>query len=261
MGNETQQANKIFIVPVVFNYHFVLEAPSLIHEYLELKGQERYYVENDEFSNSYKIITFLIKFFTKGSDISVSIGKPMDILGNYVDEDGHSIDRQGRIIDARDYFISNGKLTKDKQRDEEYTRMLGNAIVKEYHKINRIFSSHLVAFIAFEMLKKKHPKLDLYNFLRLPEEDLSIDYQEFRTTMENVRTEALRLMKEDKVKIASHLYGDIDAVIEHGLMNVGMYHVRRPLLKNKNGDIVTEDLNTLYYYHNRLDGYGLKKFI
>src|SRR5690606_13317301 len=90
------------------------------------------------------------------------------------------------------------------------------------------------------------------------EEDLSIDYQEFRTAMENVRTEALRLMKEDKVKIASHSYGDIDAVIEHGLMNVGMYHVRRPLLKNKNGDIVTEDLNTLYYYHNRLDGYGLK---
>lgn len=261
MGNETQQNNKIFIVPVVLNYHFVLEAPSLIHEYLELKGQERYYVENDEFSNSYKIITFLIKFFTKGSDISVSIGKPMDILGNYVDEEGNSIDRQGRIIDPKDYFISNGKLTKDKQRDEEYTRMLGNAIVKEYHKINRIFSSHLVAFIAFEMLKKRHPKLDLYNFLRLPEEDLSIDYENFRETMENVRAEAFRLFEEGKVKVASHLHGDIDTVIEHGLMNVGMYHVRRPLLKNKKGDIVTEDLNTLYYYHNRLDGYGLKKFI
>src|SRR5690606_39818017 len=56
-----------------------------------------------------------------------------------------------------------------------------------YHKINRIFSSHLVAFIAFEMLKKKHPKLDLYNLLRLPEEDLSIDYQEFRTRSEERR--------------------------------------------------------------------------
>src|SRR5690606_30300774 len=88
-----------------------------------------------------------------------------------------------------------------------------------------------------------------------------IDYQDFRNTMENVRTEAFRLMEEGKVKVASHLYGDIDTVIDHGLMNLGMYHVSRPLLKNKKGNIVTEDLNTLYYYHNRLDGYGLKKFI
>src|SRR5699024_3629677 len=94
-----EENDKIFIVPVVFNHHFVLEASSLIHEYLELKGQERYYVKNDEFSNSYKIITFLIKFFTQGSDISVSIGKGMDILGNYVDDDGKSIDGHGRAID------------------------------------------------------------------------------------------------------------------------------------------------------------------
>lgn len=261
LENVADENNKIFIVPVVLNYHFVLEAPSLIHEYLELKGQERYYVENDEFSNSYKIITFLIKFFTKGSDISVSIGRGMDILGNYVDDEGRSIDKRGRIIDTKDYFCTAGKITKDKQRDEEYTRMLGDAIVKEYHKINRLFSSHLVAFIAFEILKKRYSKLDLYNFLRLPEEDLSIDYEEFKAVTSKVRSEAFKLYEQGKIKIASHLHGNIDDVIEHGLMNVGMYHVKRPLLKNKNGDIITEDLNTLYYYHNRLDGYGLRKFI
>src|SRR5690606_12617440 len=99
----TEENNKIFIVPVVINYHFVLEAPSLINEYLALKGQERYYVENDEFSNSYKILAFLVKFFTKGSDISVSIGKGMDIVGNYVDDEGRSIDKQGRFINSMDY--------------------------------------------------------------------------------------------------------------------------------------------------------------
>ena len=253
--------NKIFIVPVVLNYHFVLEAPSLINEYLALKGQERYYVENDEFSNSYKIITFLIKFFTKGSDISVSIGKGMDIIGNPVDNEGRSLDRQGRLLNTMDYFTSKGTITKDKQRDEEYTRMLCKAIVKEYHKINRVFSSHLVAFTAFELLKKQYNKLDLYNFLRLPEEDQVISYDEFKATTKRVRNGIFELYEKGDVKVAPHLNGNLDDVIEHGLTNVGMYHVRRPLLKNRSGDIITQDLNTLYYYHNRLDGYDLEKFI
>ncbi len=60
---------KIFIVPVVINYHFVLEAPTLINDYLRLEGQERYYRESDEYSTSFKIAKFLIEFFTKGSDI------------------------------------------------------------------------------------------------------------------------------------------------------------------------------------------------
>lgn len=261
LDSPKDKGNKVFIVPVVINYHFVLEAPSLINEYLALKGQERYYVENDEFSNSYKIIAFLIKFFTKGSDISVSIGKGMDILGNYVDDEGNSIDQQGRQINTRDYFTSDGVITKDKQRDEEYTRMLSKAIVKEYYKINRIFSSHLIAFTAFQILKKRHEKLDLFNFLRLPEEDQIIDYEEFKAVFQRVRNGIFEINKKGEVKIAPHVRGNIDQVIDHGLVNVGMYHVRRPLIKNKKGDIITEDLNTLYYYHNRMNGYDLEKFI
>ena len=257
----TEENNKVFIVPVVINYHFVLEAPSLVNEYLALKGQERYYVENDEFSNSYKILAFLIKFFTKGSDISVSIGKGMDIVGNYVDGEGRSIDKQGRFINTMDYFTSNGLITKDKQRDEEYTRMLSKAIVKEYYKINRIFSSHLVAFTAFQILKKRHEKLDLFNFLRLPEEEQIIQYEEFKTVFQRVRNGALKLHENGEVKIAPHIFDDIDKVIDHGLLNVGMYHVRRPVVKNRKGDVITEDLNTLYYYHNRMNGYDLEKYI
>lgn len=145
-------SGKVFVVPVTINYHFVLEAPSLIRDHLSITGQERYYKENDEFSNSYKISKFLLKFFTKGSDISVSVGKAMDVLGNYVDENGNSLDKKGRRIDTRDYFLSEGVVTVDQQREEEYTNMLGRRIVEEFHKINRVFSSHLVAFTAFEMI-------------------------------------------------------------------------------------------------------------
>lgn len=255
-----EEPRKIFVVPVTLNYHFVLEAPELIDDYLSIKGQDRYLPEDDKYG-SVQLIQFLFKFFTKGSNISVSIGRGLDIMGNYVDEEGNSLDTQGRIIDTRDYFISNGQITIDKQREDEYTRMLSQRIVTEYHKIHRTFASHLVAFVAFEMWQKKHPKLDLFGFLRLPEEELSLDYPEFRKTCKRVRKEIYRLKKEGKANHATHLKGKIDLVISHGLENVGNFHLKRPLLMDKKGNIITKDLNTLYFYHNRLVGYDLEKLI
>jgi glycerol-3-phosphate O-acyltransferase len=261
MDHPNKDGKKIFIVPVTINYNFVLEAPILINEYLASKGQERYYVESDAYSSSYNMIKFMIKFFTKGSDISVSIGRGMDLLGNYVDDKGNSIDKHGRFIDTRDYFMSNGKLTADHQREEEYTVRLSKTIVKEYHRINRVFASHLVAFVAFQIWRKRFEKLDLYDFLRLPEEDLYISYDEFYKSFSKIRQEVFKLKKKKKVNIAAHLKNPIDEAIKFGIDNVGMYHSRRPLLLNKNKQIITKDLSTLYYYHNRMDGYDLEKYI
>jgi len=255
----TDISGKIFIVPVTINYHFVLEAPSLIREHLSITGQERYYKENDEFSNSYKISKFLVKFFTKGSDISVSIGKAMDVLGNYVDQDGRTIDKNGRQIDTKDYFMSEGKVTVDPQREEEYTNMLGKRIVEEFHKINRVFSSHLLSFTAFEMIKKENPKLDLFELLRLPEEDLLIPVEEFKQGCQIVLDTIFDLKSKGLIKMAPHLNRDIEEIIRHGLDNVGMYHAKRPLIKDFEDNITTQDMSLLYFYHNRLTGYGLEK--
>lgn len=252
-------SGKIFIVPVTINYHFVLEAPGLIQDHLSITGQERYYKENDEFSTSYKIFKFLFKFFTKGSDISVSIGKAMDVLGNYVDENGNSLDKRGRKIDTRDYFISDGKVTIDQQREEEYTNMLGKRIVEEFHIINRVFSSHLVAFVAFEIIRAKNIKLDIFDLIRLPEEEIFINYEEFKTACQMVLDRIFELKAQRKIDAAPHLKRTMDEIIAHGIDNVGMYHAKRPLIKDKEGNIATEDMSLLYFYHNRLHGYGLEK--
>ena len=252
-------SGKIFIVPVTINYHFVLEAPSLIQDYLSQTGQERYYKENDEFSNSYKISKFLFKFFTKGSDISVSIGRAMDVMGNYVDEEGNSRDKWGREVNTEEYFMSNGKVTVDAQREEEYTQMLGKRIVEEFHKINRVFSSHLVAFVAFELIQAKNDKMDLFDLIRLPQEDLVVTYEEFKTACQLVLDKIFELKAQGKIDAAPHLYRPMDEIINHGLENVGMYHAKRPLIKDKAGNLVTEDMSLLYFYHNRLHGYGLEK--
>jgi glycerol-3-phosphate O-acyltransferase len=251
---------KIFIVPVTLNYNFVLEAPDLIEDYLHVKGQDKYFPEQDKYG-SVQLLRFLFKFFTKGSNISVSIGTGLDVLGNYVDDAGNSLDNQGRIIETRDYFVSNSHITDDKQREDEYTRMLSNRIVTEYHRINRVFASHVAAFVAFEMWQKKFPMLDLFSLLRLPEEDLEIDYVEFHDTFKRVRKRIYELKDEGRVRHATHLKGNADAVIKLGIENVGIFHLKRPLLINKKGNIITRDLTVLYYYHNRLVGYDLEHCI
>jgi glycerol-3-phosphate O-acyltransferase len=133
--------------------------------------------------------------------------------------------------------------------------------VSEYHRINRVFASHLVAFVAFEMWQKKHPKLDLFGLIRLPEEDQEINYEEFRSTCKRVRKQIYQLKEDGKINHATHLKGNIDLVIRHGMENVGIFHLKRPLRFNKEGNIITQDFNLLYYYHNRLAGYDLEKSI
>src|SRR5690606_19259149 len=135
---EAESVRKIFIVPVTLNYHFVLEAPDLIDDYLSVKGQDRYIPEQDKYG-SWQLLQFLFKFFTKGSNISVSIGRGLDVLGNYVDDNGNSIDSHNRVINTRDYFVTNHAIAIDKQREDQYTRMLSQRIVSEYHRINRVF--------------------------------------------------------------------------------------------------------------------------
>lgn len=255
------KATKIFVVPVVLNYHFVLEAPILIHQFLEQQGQERYYVESDEFTNSYKILKFLVKFFTKGSDISVTIGKALDPIGNFVNQNGESIDTNNRPIDTSDYFRSFGEISRDPQRDMEYTNMLAERIVDQFHKINRVFSSHLVAFVGFKMLKKRYSKLDLYDFLRISPEEIFIDFHEFLNQFKLIREKVFELREQGELQTAYHLEGPVEEVVRHGLDNVGLYHAKRPLLKDKTGKIVSQDLFTLYYYHNRMHGYDLEQYL
>ena len=159
------------------------------------------------------------------------------------------------------YFITNGEITVDRQREQEYVRLLGKRIIEEYHIQNEVFASHLVAFTAFRILMKKNPKLDLYSLLRLPEEDLVLDYEEFREVFKKLRKKLYKLHKKGKVRLADNLTRKANDAIKHGIKNVGMYHARRPLVINKEREIRVMDMNTLYYYHNRMEGYALEKYV
>lgn len=256
------RSSKVFIVPASINYHVVLEAPTLIEDYLKREGKQRYIIEKDELSSSYRLFTFIIKFLTRGSQVALSFGKPMDVFGHDVDEEGHSLDKNGNIINIEGYFRTNGVITEDEQRESRYTQKLAEKIVDAFYRINIAFSSHLIAFVAFELIKKMNGDLDLFELLRIPPKEIKVPYREFREKVAVVRDALLALKEEGRIDVAPHLLNPVEDVIRHGLENVGVFHSKRVLKYDKKKmEILTEDLKLLYFYHNRLDGYGLERYI
>lgn len=252
---------KVFVVPMVMSYHFVLEAKTLINQHLKRTGQDKYYILRDEFASYRKILMFVWKTFGKTSEITLNFGKPMDLFGNFVDNEGNSYDAAGKELNIREYFMSGGEMKEDKQRDEQYTRMLGDKIVERYHAENHVFSSYLVAFVAFEMLKKRYARFDLYALLRLPQDERTLSMKAYLEKLTTVLERLREMRDQEKVMLAEHMEASAMDIIRHGIKNLGLYHDKRPLSFVKGGDLISENMNLLYYYHNRLEGYGLEKYI
>lgn len=260
-NNSSGDAQKIFILPLTVSYHFVLEAPSLISEHLKRTGKEQFLLPDDPFQSVKSIFKFFWELFGSSSDITLSFSEPMDIFGNKVDDNGNSIDKFGNPIDIRNYFVTKGEVIKDPQRDQVYTKMLGDIILEKFKTGNTVYSSHMVAFVAFEMLKKRYKDSDIFTILRTTEEDREIPWNDFVFACNRVRDELFNLNNNNKVKLAPHMTLEMEDIIEHGIRNVSMYHAVQPILRTKEGNITSEDLKLLYFYHNRLEGYGLQKCI
>lgn len=252
-------AKKVYIVPVVLNYHFVMEASSLIRQHLAYEGKEQFIPEKDDFSTSYKLLKLIFKVITANPGMTVSFSSPMDVIGNEVDFEGNSINNIGQNVDIKDYFTLEGKMKEDKQRDNVYTSILGKKIVEKFLTANTVLSSHLVSFVAFELIQTEFKNLDIYQLLRVPVDEIEINIEEFRVKLNTIKEKIIDLYAEGKLRVHDRIKGDNDEIIKHGLKNLGVYHPSLPLLKNANGNITTQDLKVLYFYRNRLIGYGLEQ--
>lgn len=258
-SNEHQNG-KIFVVPLVLCYHFVFEAESLIKQHLHSAGQDKFYIA-DEYSSNWKILKFVWNFFAKSSEMELSFGRPMDVLGNFVDNEGISYDNQGRIINTADYFKSRGKIHEDIQRDAEYTRMLGNKIAERFKAENVVFSSHIVAFAGFELLRRNYKELDLYSLLRLPQDDSGVQQNAMVLAIERIITRLRDMETHKQVRLAEHLDTNPAQILLHGIQHLGLYNDKRPLYLGDDGFVHSQSLSLLHFYYNRLTGYGLEKFV
>lgn len=257
-----QQArnDKVFIVPVVLSYPFVLEAQFLIEQHLLKEGQDRYIKARDGFHSLRSILKFVWGVFSKGNQITISLGRPMDVLGNQVDAQGQSYGRSGRPVSTREYFRDqNGEINKDYQRESEYTRMLGSNIVERYHADGIILSSHLVTYAAWAMVEQAYPDNDLYALLRLPNEDFYFHEESLIGVVHQLRDHFARLKAAGKAQLAPELTRSPEEIINHALTAVGNFHINKPLTRDRQGRIISESFSLLHYYHNRLSTFRLKR--
>lgn len=249
---------KVFIVPLILSYHFVLEAKYLIEQHLSYTGKEQYVRSKDEFYSLRKILKFGWTFFSQPSEITLSFGKPLDVMGNFVDDDGNSFDRFGRLLNLEEYFQAEGEVTENLQREQEYTMMLAERLVERYHKENIVLTSHIVAYAAFNILRKLHAHLDLFGVLRLPPDEFVFPMEMMLEIVSQAREILIEMNKQGKIKLSNQVYFEPQKLLEDGVRNLGVYHIEKPLII-EDGSLASQDFKLLYFYHNRLDNYKLNK--
>ncbi len=252
-----KNGNKVFIVPLIVSYHFVLEAKYLIENHLRIIGKENYIGSPDDSYSRRKILKFIWKLFSHSSHSIMSFGKPMDVLGNFVDKEGTSFDRSGNEVAIEDYFVSDGVVKPDLQREMEYTKILADRIVERFHKENIVLSSHLVAFAVFNMLRKQNSKLDLFGILRLPPEDFVFPFAKVVAGVEDLRVHLKGMEEKGQIKLSDELQWPAEELVRDGVKHLGQYHTKVPLKFDKEGDLISQDFKVLFFYHNRLENYHL----
>ena len=247
----------IFFIPLTLNYQIVLEAETLIEDYLADKGKSRYIIDDDESFKITKILAFIDKLLSMNAKIQLNFGEPLDLFGNKVDENGNSLDKNFNVIDRRKYLYENGKLTKDKQRDRAYTEILADEIIKSYHRNNVVMSINFVSFIAFKLFEKQHNQVDFYKFIKEPTLDLSVKLSNFYKESD-ILLKKLRKLHDKKSIILSEilLNGRSEEILADALKFTNIISENLPLY-SKGIRLYSDNLKLLYYYHNKLDGYGL----
>jgi glycerol-3-phosphate O-acyltransferase len=242
---------RIYVLPVTINYRLVLEAETLIEDYLAETGKNRYIITDDEFSRMGRILEFVRKMLVHEGSVMVRFGRPMDPFGNDVTDDGESIDQAGRVIDPSSFLRgADGEISDDDQRDGEYTRALGRRLSAVYPTLIVFHATHLAARVLFDSIAAQNSTRDVYRLMRSPKSRLMVPLP---TVLDRLRLLRVRL-REHPTWGAEHprLRGlDDQAVFEDALRGLSGYHTRRALVR-ENEIIHVDDLQLLYYYQNRL---------
>ena len=255
-------SQKIIVVPLIIGYHCTLEAQTLINSHLKSTGEEKFVGSGKRLLTVRSLLSFAWKFFSQSSEIHLSFGEPMDVLGFRLDEQARSIDERGHEVEIKEFFTLHGKIEANRQRESVYTRKLAEKVVENYERYYVVLTSHLAAFTAFQLMKKLHPSMDLYALLRLPVDMLSFPYSLFKEAYQKYLIVLKQMEKEGKIKLQTELHTlELDEVIRHGIKHLGTFHAVLPLKYGHKDNIVARNPMLVYYYHNRLSGYGIEDMI
>lgn len=251
------RARPISIVPCTLSYPLVLEASSLVADYLRQEGRSRYLELGDEFERPARWYDFLRRLSQLDLQVHVRFGRPLDILGHPIDQLGASHGPGGHPLDPARYLWAEGRPIEDAARDAQYTQLLAQRVLQSYRELSTALPSSVLAFSAFERLRARFPQLDVFRLLRALADGAVLDLNEVRGDVDLTLGRLRALAAEGALALAPEL-GEASAqdVITRGAATLSSYH-RVPALSFEQGQLRVRDPALLFYYRNRLDGYGL----
>ncbi|MEM7448036.1 MAG: 1-acyl-sn-glycerol-3-phosphate acyltransferase [Myxococcota bacterium] len=242
---------KVFFVPTTINYELVLEAETLIADWLTEEGQSRYIIEDDEFSRAERWFAFFRKLADSPGACVVRFGTPIDPFGNVVDDSGASLSPSGSRMNPGSYVTSQGRPRIDRDRDAAYTHDLGDVLVRTYTKETVLMATHLVAHTLYRKLVRHTEGLDLFARLRVRGE-VTMARTEAIEELGVLRDALKSLEEEGALRLSEFVRDEPPAhILERALNLLQGYH-RCPAAVDLGAEISAEEPSLLLYYQNRL---------
>ncbi|MFZ9886747.1 MAG: 1-acyl-sn-glycerol-3-phosphate acyltransferase, partial [Myxococcota bacterium] len=252
---------RVYIVPATISMQLVLEAETLIDDFLKEQGKSRYIISDDEFSQPTRILDFVRQLLSMDSRIHLTIGQAFDPFGNTVDEEGESLDPHGRIIDPAYYTFRKGSPEAVSQRDAEYTRELAEKVTECFASHSLIQSTHVTARALFDILRLRHQGTELIRVLRMHNGGEEFSLREVYDRGEVLLSELRALAQRGAIRLSPLLQtGATEDVIADGLAHFSTYH-KRAAARRRGDHLLAADKPLLFYYQNRLEGYRLERSV
>jgi glycerol-3-phosphate O-acyltransferase len=213
----------VYFVPATINYLLTLEAETLIADFLQEEGKHRYIIEDDESSRPGRVAAFIRKLLGLDAGCVIRFGKPLDCIGNEVDEDGVSRDARGHVVDPLTYLTdADGRVGHDPARDAQYTRELGEAIA-----------------------------------LLRSQDDVVVSRTELAERVERLRDRVRELEARGGIVLGPRLgRASGREILDEALRAFSGYHTT-PVLEPRGDTLLLVDTRLIFYYQNRLAAHGL----
>jgi glycerol-3-phosphate O-acyltransferase len=250
--NQVRRVDRpVWFVPTTINYALVLEAETLVKDWLMEEGQARYIIEDDEFSQIDRWFAFFRKMVGMRGACIIRFGEPIDPFGNRVGPGGQSLTPTGRTIDPGGYVEQRGKPVVDAVRDAAYTRELGEVLGQRFEQDTVLMSTQVVAHVLFRDLVQSTPGMDLFARLRLRGE-IGLDREALYQELGEARDRLVALEAKGRVRTSEVVKEDTPAeLLERALSFWNGYHdSTAATLEGER--VVLGDPALLLYYQNRL---------
>lgn len=246
---------RVFIFPCTVSYPLVLEASSLVDQFLSRAGEARYVRPRDESEVVERWRRFLRNVLSLDLDVHLRISRPIDPFGCAVDDEGESLDPRGRRVDPTGYLREEGAIVEDDERDRHYTGLLEEAIVRAYRRDNVALATSVVSYALLHLVGLRHPRADVFRLLGLIGPGTSVARADLVATVRRALTELRSLADRGEIALSNELSG-AELVVDRALATFRTYH-RVPVIEARGAKVAIGNPRLLYYYRNRLDGYGL----